>query len=203
MDSLKPGESNEDVLINDINNPYTQEEIYSIANIKAYDENLGDITNYIILTYDEYKNNETKEGLYIQTYEIDIENINEKYNLIIYNVNFKEYDYIETIELDTYKNKYLSESEILTNIIKKFNIKIYKYELIQSNYLKNSKTGTYYNEYIIQTTNNDKINILVKINVKDNRQNNQTLIYTSIIIFILIIILVIFKIYKKRRSLNV
>lgn len=194
------GISGQDVVINDINKPYNQNEIQELANLRAFIHEFGEVTNYIILVENNYENNEKKEGVYEQKYTIDLEGYQEYYYvLLIYNINFNKSDSVETIEIVSTPNNFLSENDIISEIIKKLNIKIYNYQLIEGNYDESSSNGTYYQTYLVTTTNRERINVLVEIKVS-NKNNNYLYLGIGILIVVTIITIIIFS--KRKRVKN-
>lgn len=194
----RPGESNKDVLINDVNNPFTQKQIESITKLKVYDDSLGDISDYIILYGDEYRGNENKEGMFKQTYKLNLNDYDLTYVLTIYNINFNSFDRVELFEINTTVEKYLTDEEIIKKIATHYNIKVFNYEIISSNYYENVANGSYELNYIIRTTNNEKINVVVNINV--NNEANKTGLYVGIATSILLIGVIVFVIYNKKKG---
>jgi len=194
------GISGQDVVINDINKPYNQNEIQELANLRAFTHEFGEVTNYIILVENNYENNEKKEGVYEQKYTIDLEGYQEYYYvLLIYNINFNKSDSVETISIVSTPNNFLSENNIISEIIKKLNIKIYNYQLIEGNYDESSSNGTYYQTYLVTTTNGERINVLVEIKVS-NKNNNYLYLGIGILIVVTIITIIIFS--KRKRVKN-
>lgn len=187
-DTHKPGESYKDVLINDVNKPFTQTEIERLAGLKVYDENMVDLSHYIVLTDDEYANNRTKEGIFKQTYTLNLKDYDLDYVLTIYNVDFNKFDLIEVIKIQTKTNRFLDERAILYEVIKELNIKVYKYELKDSNYERDVSVGKYYQTYIITTTNNEKINVLVEVDVSRSKNSLQIIIMGVLILSLAAII---------------
>lgn len=194
----RPGESNKDVLVNDVNNPFTQKQIESITKLKVYDDSLGDISDYIILYEDEYRGNENKEGMFKQTYKLNLNDYDLSYVLTIYNINFNSFDRVELFEINTTVEKYLTDEEIIKKIATHYNIKVFNYEIISSNYYENVANGSYELNYIIRTTNNEKINVVVNINV--NNEANKTGLYVGIATSILLIGVIVFVIYNKKKG---
>lgn len=192
--------SGQDVVINNINSPFKQEEIYEIADLRAFSDELGDLTDYIVLVEDNYKENEKKEGIYKQTYKINLEQFSDVYYvLLIYNIDFNKSDIFETISINLKNNEKLSENQIILEIIKQLNIKIYNYQLIDSTYEQESIEGNYYQTYLITTTNREKINVLVEINVIKKHNFNLFITMGVIIVAVGVIIIIL----KRKKAKNV
>lgn len=174
--------SGKDVLINDINKPYNQSEIEIIADLKAYSDKYGDLSNYIILFEDNYINNKEEEGVYIQKYKIDLDEYNDYYyELLIYNINFNKADFHEEITIKTNVSNYLSEKQLINKIKKELGVDIYNYELLNSNYIDNELEGSYLQNYLITTTNNKVINVTVLIDVVLTKTNYLPIIIAGIL----------------------
>lgn len=199
----KEANSYEDVIINDINNPFTLEEIENIIDLKVYHNYYGDLTNFIEREYDNYTINIDKEGIFNISYKLEYENIKEYYVVLIYNIDLSKYNKFERIDLETTLGKHLEDYEILNKILEKLNVKIYSYEVIESNYINSNSVGKYYKSFILRTTNNEVINVLVEIDVLKESENNLIIISIVSVIAILIITSVSLKIIKKRRINNV
>ena len=75
---------------------------------------------------------------------------------------------------------------------------LFNYEIISSNYYENVANGSYELNYIIRTTNNEKINVVVNINV--NNEANKTGLYVGIATSILLIGVIVFVIYNKKKG---
>lgn len=67
---LIPGISGEHTVINNIDAPYTEARIRQIANLKAYDEYYGDISEDIVIVRDDYTENNTKVGSFEIEYKV-------------------------------------------------------------------------------------------------------------------------------------
>lgn len=176
--------SGKDVVINDINNPYTQQQILEITNLKANIDELGDVTDYIVLIEDNYKNNINKEGIYEQKYIVNLEGFEDYcYILLINNINFNESDKFETIQISLSNKDNLNENKIISEIINQLNIKIYNYQLIDSNYDDNDiNLGSYYQSYLITTTSREKLNVLVEINVIENKNYQTPILIVTLLV---------------------
>lgn len=176
--------SGKDVVINDINNPYTQQQILEITNLKAHIDELGDVTDYIVLIEDNYKNNINKEGIYEQKYIVNLEGFEDYYYiLLINNINFNESDKFETIQISLSNKDNLNENKIISEIINQLNIKIYNYQLIDSNYDDNDiNLGSYYQSYLITTTSREKLNVLVEINVIENKNYQTPILIVTLLV---------------------
>lgn len=176
--------SGKDVVINDINNPYTQQQILEITNLKANIDELGDVTDYIVLIEDNYKNNINKEGIYEQKYIVNLEGFEDYYYiLLINNINFNESDKFETIQISLSNKDNLNENKIISEIINQLNIKIYNYQLIDSNYDDNDiNLGSYYQSYLITTTSREKLNVLVEINVIENKNYQTPILIVTLLV---------------------
>lgn len=202
LSTQRPAISGQDVVVNDIKNPYNQQEITEKANLKAYIEGLGEVTNYIILVEDDYKNNSNKEGVFEQKYIVNINGYEDYYYvLLIYNVNFNQFDKLETIKVSSTTNVFLTESTIITKIIEELHIKIFNYQLIEGDYSEESDVGKYYQSYLITTTNRERINVLVEVNVYENENTNAYLIIGVGVIAVFAITLIV--IIKRKRVKNV
>lgn len=142
--------------------------------------------------------NKNKEGIYEQIYKINLEQYKEySYVLLIYNVDFNKTDLVETIKLQTKSNVYLTENQIILEIIKQLNIKVFNYQMIENDYLESSEAGKYYQSYIITSTTNNKINVLVEIEViNSNSYLIPALIGGTILVSIGVIVISI----KRRKK---
>lgn len=67
---LRPAISGRDVLINNIETPYNNDEIKEISNLMAFDAYDGNLTDKITLVEDNYLANKIIPGVWIQTYEV-------------------------------------------------------------------------------------------------------------------------------------
>lgn len=70
ISQLKPAISGKDSIINNIDNPYTLEEIKRIADITATDEYYGNITSSVEIKTENYIGNEKKLGTFQITYSV-------------------------------------------------------------------------------------------------------------------------------------
>ncbi|MDY0278525.1 MAG: DUF5011 domain-containing protein [Acholeplasma sp.] len=88
MRDHKPSISGKDMIINNIDTPYTLDKIKSIANLKAIDEVDGDITSKIKIIKDEYSSNMKSIGTWVITYQVTNSfNKSTVYDLIIKNMD--------------------------------------------------------------------------------------------------------------------
>jgi len=194
----KLAKSYEDAIINDINNPLSQEQILNLINLKVFYNN-EDVTNYVTLIYDDYKNNNSKEGMFEQVYELNYKNIKESYVITIYNINLNN-DF--SININIKKGKELNIKSIVSKVIEKYNLTIYEYEIIESNY-KDSKTiGNYYKKIRFLQTNNETIEVIVNISILNNTFEKYIIFISISIIISLILTTTIYKFIKNKRRIE-
>ena len=70
QEPTRPGISGKDSIINNIDSPYSLDDIKRIANITAKDDYYGDISNAIKVKTDNYTANKNKVGIFKITYEV-------------------------------------------------------------------------------------------------------------------------------------
>lgn len=202
----RPAESLNDVVLNDIDNPLTQEDIRQIIDLKFIDEFYGDLSHHIVLKEDNYFNNKTKEGMFYQVYKVEYESINVTYKLNIYNINFNEDTSLNdgiNISLNVDLGSKYNKENIISKILNETNLMIHDYEIVETNYLNNDVEGEYFINIVFRTINNEKVNVVTYIRVQKNQKDDILKLISLIIISILIVGTIIYKLYNKRRMYNV
>ncbi|HHT55854.1 MAG TPA: DUF5011 domain-containing protein [Acholeplasma sp.] len=111
---LKPAISGDDVVLNNIEKPYTIEQIKEIINLQAHDAYDGDLTNKIVVEKDNYSENKNIVGMFKilfsvtnsskvkTTYELTVKNQDFDAPVIV-GPNEKVYSYKENITIDNLK----------------------------------------------------------------------------------------------------
>lgn len=201
----RPAISGIDVIVNDINEPYTQANIEEIANIKVM-LNDDDITNKLFLFEDEYINNENKVGIFKQTYRITMNHIvgDSKYEhhydyvLTIYNIDLKVD--VTTINVETTINNYLLESDLVKIIEEKLAINVFSIKELSSNYYNDNKEGIFTIEYLITNFTNQQKRVDIVVNVKSVEAKFNTKIIVIICLIVLVAIIILLNILKRRRG---
>lgn len=200
----RPAISGADIIVNNINKPYSQNEIDRIANIIVL-KNGEDLTNQLVLIENEYLNNERNLGYYKQTYQITIEEFDGKsyfdvvyqYVLTIYNLSeIKENDILQ-ITIKTNPDKYLSLNEIIEHLSKELDDNIFRYEVISSNYFDNGLEDSFLIELIITNRKNEKQ--LIEITISSYYEVKEQRNVKFFILVILVISTIIFIIIKLKR----
>lgn len=153
------------IVINDVNKPLSQEDIYRIVDFKIVINNqVSDLE--VLLIHDEYKNNEITLGIFKQVYQVSYEN--ELYDCIIciYNIDLKAPVTSKNIEIITSEKNFLSEGIILKMISENMGIEIFSYVLKESNYFKGSKHGLYNQRFLITSSENKIFEVKLSIKVE-------------------------------------
>lgn len=203
----KPAISGVDLIINDINNPYSQQEINAIADIIVIKSG-EDITNELVLVEDEYLNNERTLGYFKQIYEIvvlefdgkEYYNISYRYVLTILNISFNnEY---EDILINTNPDKYLSINDILKYLEEELKYEIFQHEIVSNDYFDNGTEGDYLIELIITNKKNKKQHL--KINIasyfeEEKAMDFKFILLSAILGLIGLIIIVSLVIRRKKK----
>lgn len=201
----RPAISGVDLIINDINNPYSQQEIRQIANIVVM-KNGEDITNELVLIDDEYLNNETKLGYFKQTYQItnrefdgnDYFDVIYQYVLTIYNIN-ESIDYQEII-IKTDPLNYLSIADIINYLEEDLNLDVFKYEVTNNDYFDSGIEGDFYIELIITNRKNEKQHLRIQIASYYPSKEKTNMKYIVLgIIFSLVVLIVSVSLIKRRK----
>lgn len=89
----RPAITGKDTIINNIDNPYTVEQIKSLANLKAYDDYDKDITSQIETEIDLYTENNTTLG----TFKITFKVMNTAKLITRYELNVKNMDFTKPV----------------------------------------------------------------------------------------------------------
>lgn len=199
---LKPAISGVDTILNDISNPFTQDEISLISSIKVIDENNNDYTKDLRLIKDEWGRNKTKLGLYVQTYEVIVNEVSYTYKLNIYNISLEKES--KQGSLDVKIEDYKTISSIIEEIEKLEKITIKKYSIINDGYSMNmDKVGSYKITLSVITNSNQEkvleylINVTEELEIKED--NNNLFVIVSIAQGVLVIGLITYIIIDKKR----
>lgn len=195
--TLKVGISGQDTIINNINKPYTQEQIQSIANITVLDSSLNDITSKLILSNDEWSANKNIKGVFQQEYSVSLNEEVYYYKLNILNVDFTDQDEDDQTEIPNkpiiirLNSEYRRPlTELIQLIEEQINIEILDYIVIEDNYTtKYNVIGKH--KVKIRINNNPKNIYEILIDVYEQENKSKTIFtFKNIIItsFVLIVI---------------
>lgn len=201
-DDLRVAISGKDTIVNDINKPYSQEEIVSIAKIKVFDENNNDITNLLKLKEDNYQNNKNRKGVFKQVYSINLYDEEYLYILNIYNVDLLLNNF--TCNIQIYNLRRMNINEIIELVEEQNQIIINQFNIIEDNYSNNfNKEGTYLLRLKISTNKGEEQELLINIDVVLGKESSSTILIiigTIVGIIILGATSIYFFVYKRRRN---
>lgn len=165
--NVKPAISGIDSVVNNIDKPYTIEEIRNIINLHAFDEYDGDITSKIVIKNDNYTPNKNKVGVFDVEFSVtNTSNLTTTYKVNIVNKDFTkpvitgpdelEYSYKEQITLEEIKNLYSATDNYDTNIN------------IQINQVDITNVGSYTLEVIAKDSSNNETKKAILLNIIDD-----------------------------------
>lgn len=156
------------IVINDVNKPLSQNDICRIIDFKiVIDNKISDLE--VLLISDEYKNNETKLGVFKQVYQVIYENKKYDCTISIYNMDLKGDIVSKKIEISTYQDNFLSEAIILEMISENLGIEIFSYVIKENNYFNDNKKGSFNQMILITSKTNEVFEVNLTINVGKNK----------------------------------
>lgn len=156
------------IVINDVNKPLSQNDICRIIDFKiVIDNRISDLE--VLLISDEYKNNETKLGVFKQVYQVIYENKKYDCTISIYNMDLKGDIVSKKIEISTYQDNFLSEAIILEMISENLGIEIFSYVIKENNYFNDNKKGSFNQMILITSKTNEVFEVNLTINVGKNK----------------------------------
>ena len=181
--------SGEDFILNDVNSPYTIKEIYDIANVRAF---IGDveITNKLIVDFDDYENNKANEGNYNVIYKAIYNNEEYLYKLIIINKNLTTIESLDELYFEVNLGEYFPDEKLFKMIEEELEKELIDPIVVESNFDSN-EIGLYYS--LVEFKNDDyQYELLVRIDVIDN---NKSKVYILIGVGLLLVFIT-FIVYK-------
>lgn len=194
----KVGISGSDTIINNINRPFTLQEIEFLANIQVVDSNNEVIDVELRITENNWFNNETSLGTYKIKYLLEFNNEEYEYILTIYNVVINIP--VSLLEVDINSNYDLLD--IINLIERNERINITKYTVIKDTYSNNSKLEGEYTVSIkaITTQGVKSYEYLISVTSsnKDIDIDDKYLIISGVVVIVFIYI--IYNKIKKKRG---
>lgn len=167
--NYKAAVTGKDIIINNVSNPYTIEQIFQIANIKAIDPYDGDITHQIELINDTYSSNKNKVGQFSLHYQVtNSAELTTTYVLTIYNVDITKpiitgpltqtISYRQQLTIEDIIAMYTVEDNVDTSLT---------LQLEETNYIEN-KVGEFYFIFSATDSSNNKAEITHTLTVIDD-----------------------------------
>lgn len=159
------GEEKNHVIINDVNNPYTIEEITKLSGIFAYDEHDGNMEDLIVVLEDNYTDNKNNIGNFKITYTVmNVSGFSTNYVLNVFNMYYGKpiingpsnvvFEYNEVINIDQLIKNYSASDLYDPNVV---------VEVIENTIIDNH-VGDYY--IMIKATNQTMQSETIKVNIK-------------------------------------
>lgn len=206
--NIRVGISGEDTIVNDINNPYNQAEIDSIANIRVIDYMDNDITEKMIMVENGWILNEKVKGLFKQKYMVIFEEENYYYELNILNVDLEDNEEgnLENKVVDITVNSDIKKSteEFINIIEERLLIEVNNYLVLEDSYTGNyQKEGNYKIKLSIKTTENQNIIVTCNVKVVTDDQNGDIGSKVKLIVIIILLLLAVVMLVRfilKRRG---
>lgn len=160
--------SGSDTIINDVDNPFTLEQIKKIANLSAHDEYDGDLTSEIYVSDDFYSDNKHKVGRHEIIFEVEnTMGMIVTYTLTILNRDFRAPIITGPIKHDvTYQDKITNEYILaLFSVTDNYDTNV-KLEIESSNYIEN-KVDKFTFVIIAKDSALNKASHTLELNVED------------------------------------